>query len=184
MRLSAFSWSTGVVVCGFHTTLTEVASPKVFGERGGDLADRLEGAGDGVAGLVGGDVIGTGVDRGFEHRVAARLGGGIDDLADAGEHEGDRAGLAQVAAELGEQRAHVGGGAVAVVGQRLDDDGNAARAIALVADLVIALGIVAGGLLDGALDVVLRQVFGTGVLDGEAQAGIGRDREGRPWRRR
>ena len=52
--------------------------------------------------------------------------------------------------------ADVGGGAVAVVGQRLDDDGDAARAVALVADLLVVLGVAARGLLDGALDIVLR----------------------------
>jgi hypothetical protein len=42
-----------------------------------------------------------------------------------------------VAAVLGEDRADFAGGAVAVVGQRLDDDGDAARAVALVAHLVV-----------------------------------------------
>ena len=39
--------------------------------------------------------------------------------------------------------AHFAGGAVAVVGQRLDDDGDAARAVALVADLVVVLAVAA-----------------------------------------
>ncbi len=51
------------------------------------------------------------------------------------------------------------GGAVAVVGQRLDDDRDAARAVALVADLlVVGVVVAAGGALDRALDVVLGHV--------------------------
>ena len=75
------------------------------------------------------------------------------------EHERHRAGLGEIAAGLGEIGAHVGGGAVAVVGQDLDDDGDAAGAIALIADLVIGLGVAALRLLDGAVDRILRHVF-------------------------
>src|SRR5271156_7013840 len=78
------------------------------------------------------------------------------------EHERDRAGLGKVAAALGEGRPHLAGRAVAVVGQHLDDDGDAAGAVALVAGFLIALRIAAGRLLDGALDIVLRHVFGAG----------------------
>ncbi len=110
--------------------------------------------------LAGDHVVGAGVDRRFQHGV----GGGHRrvefDNAEAIEHERHRAGLGEVAAGLGEVGADVGGGAVAVVGQRLDDDGDAAGAIALVADLVIVLAVIAGGLLDGALDIVLGHVFG------------------------
>ena len=73
---------------------------------------------------------------------------------------------------LGEVRADAAGGAVAVVGQRLDDHGDAARAIALVAHLLVVLGVAAHRLLDGALDIVLGHVLGARVLDGEAQARI------------
>jgi len=102
------------------------------------------------------------------------------------EHEGDRAGLGEVAAGFGEGRAHLARGAVAVVGQDLDDDGDAARPIALVADFVIALGVAAGGLLDGAVDIVLghvlrarRQYRGpqAWVHGGIGQAQLGRDRD-------
>ena len=60
--------------------------------------------------------------------------------------------------------AHFAGGAVAVVGQGLDDHRDAARPIALVADFVIALGFAARRLLDGALDIVLRHVLGAGGM--------------------
>ena len=64
----------------------------------------------------------------------------------------DRAGFAEIAAGFGEIGADVGGGAVAVVGQRLDDDRDAARAIALIADFVVVLALAADRLLDRALD--------------------------------
>ena len=51
------------------------------------------------------------------------------------------------------------GGAVAVVGQRLDDDRDAAGAITLIADVVVVLAIGADRLLDGALDIVLAACF-------------------------
>src|SRR5581483_945050 len=63
-------------------------------------------------------------------------------------------------------------GAVAVVGQGLDDDGDAAGAAAFIADLVIILGIAADRFLDGALDIVLGHGFRLGGDDGRAQAGI------------
>jgi len=102
------------------------------------------------------------------------------------EHERHRAGLGQVAAALGEDRAHLAGGSVAVVGQDLDDDGDAARTVALVANLVVAFRFAAGRLLDGALDRILRHVLGTGRDDGGTQARVharigrshlGRDRD-------
>ena len=86
----------------------------------------------------------------------------------------DAAGLAERAAELGERGADVGGGAVAVVGQGLDDQRDAARAIALVADLLVALALVAGAAPDRALDVVLGHVGGARRLQRAAQARIGR----------
>ena len=68
--------------------------------------------------------------------------------------------------------AHLAGRAIVIVGQRLDDDGDAARPVALVADLVVVLRVAAGRLLDGALDIVLRHVLGAGGQDRGAQARI------------
>ena len=90
------------------------------------------------------------------------------------EHERHRAGLGEIAAGLGEGGAHVAGGAVVVVGQRLDDHRDAARPVALVADLVVVLGVAARRLLDGALDVVLGHVLGARREDRGAQARIER----------
>ena len=49
-----------------------------------------------------------------------------------------RAGDAEVAAVLLDDVADVGDGAVAVVGERLHQHGDAARAVALVRDLLVA----------------------------------------------
>ena len=70
-----------------------------------------------------------------------------------------------------ERAAHVGRGAVAVVGQRLAVYGDAGRAVALVDDLLVVRGILAGAerLVDGGLDLVLRQGVALGLLDGGRQ---------------
>jgi crossover junction endodeoxyribonuclease RuvC len=102
-------------------------------------------------------VVGTGFDRGFQHGV------GICDIcaeaqgADAVELEGHR--LAHGAAGLAEHGAQIAGRAVAVVGQRLDDDGHPARATPLIADFIIILArACALGLLDGAVHHILGHV--------------------------
>ena len=64
---------------------------------------------------------------------------GIDHLADAIEHEGDGARLAHRAAVLGEVGAEGAGRTVAVIGERLDDDCDAAGTVAFVADGLVAL---------------------------------------------
>src|SRR5690606_37764468 len=121
----------------------------------------LEGGPDGVArgvlvdvGLdqVALDVLGAGLDGGLHDLILGAGLGRIDDLADAVPHEGDRVQLAQLAAILGEGGADVGAGAVAVVGQHLDDDADAAGAAALVADLLHGIDVAARGLVDGPLD--------------------------------
>ena len=88
------------------------------------------------------------------------------------EHEGDRAGFRERPARLGEIGAHLARRAVAVVGERLDDHGDAAGRVALVAHFVVILAIGAGGLLDGALDIVPGHVFDAGGDAGRAQAGV------------
>src|SRR5690606_36061283 len=70
--------------------------------------------------------------------------------------------------------AHVGSGAIAVVGQRLDDDRHATRAIALIADFVIVLAVRADRLLDGAIDIVLGHGLGARVDHRQAQTRIER----------
>src|SRR5207245_8876702 len=128
-------------------------------QRLGDIAIAFGRSVDLVATFARDHVVGAGLDRGIEHGVVGGDAAVVLDDAGAVEHERDRAGFAEIAAGLGEEGAEVGGGAVTVVGQRLDDDGDAAGAIALVADLVIVLALIAERLLDGALDIVLRHVF-------------------------
>ncbi len=128
-------------------------------ERVAHAVQRVGGAGDHV--LVGAalDIVGAGLDGRLEHRIGRRRGGGIGHLPDAVEQEADAVGFAEIAAGLGEGGADVAGGAVAVVGQRLDDDGDAAGAIALVAHLLVVLALAAAGAaLDRALDRVLGHV--------------------------
>src|SRR5690606_9977560 len=74
-----------------------------------------------------------------------------------------------------EQVAQLADGAVAVVGQRLDDDGRAAGAVALVRDLfVVDAFFLARAAPDGPLDVLVGHVHGLGVGDHGAQAGVAR----------
>src|SRR5205823_9700195 len=75
----------------------------------------------------------------------------------------------------GEDVAHLGNGAIAVIGDRLDQDGDPARTIALVGDLVqlLCLLAAAGGTLNGALNVFLGHIQRPRALDGEPQAEIG-----------
>ena len=73
-------------------------------------------------------------------------------------------------------------GALAVVGQCLDDDGHAAGAVALVGDGLVVVGVArAERLIDGALDVVVGHVGSlrlgndgceTGVIIGVARAAL------------
>ena len=92
----------------------------------------------------------------FHGDVAARL-----------ELPGDGARACQLATGLGEDGAYVGRRAVAVVGRRLDQDGYAARAVALVDDLLDLLALARPARpLHGPLDVVGRHVHGARLLDG------------------
>ena len=119
------------------------------------------------------EVIGTGVQR-IHHQLIGILVLEIDDDdALLGEHEADAAHLAQVAAELVKVMAHIGRGAVAVVGQGLDHDGDAAGAVTLIGDCLI-LGLVAAlGALDNALDVIVGHAVGLGLGNQSRQLGVG-----------
>ena len=143
------------------------------------LADRRQGGGLGghleqVA--VGGHVLGAGIDRGEQVLLAVAVGVD-DDHALLLELPGDRARLAEAAAVLVEGVAHLRAGAVAVVGQRLDQDRRAARAVALIDDtldlLVAARG--PGAAVDRPLDVVLGHRVAARLLDrrGEGEVRVG-----------
>ncbi len=120
------------------------------------------------------DIVGAGLDGGFEHRIGRRRGGGIGHLPDAVEQEAHAVAFAEIAAGLGEGGADVARGAIAVVGQRLDDDGDAAGTIALVAHLLVVLALAAASAaLDRALDRVLGHVGLAGGDNRAAQPRIG-----------
>ena len=150
-----------------HSNLVEVV----------DLRDQL------VAVLVAFAIERAGLGRGVEHRVGIRGVPRVSDYAEATELKGDGAGLAQVAAVLGEGGAQRRRGTVAVVGQGLDDHGDAARPIAFVAHFSIS-GIVglAAAAFDGTLDRILGHVRGARRRHRRAQArvlhGIGKARAG------
>ena len=70
--------------------------------------------------------------------------------------------------------AQVGSGTVAVVGQGLDHDSNAAGAVALVGDLLVDGCVRAGakGLVDGRLDLGVGHGDHAGALDGSGEGGV------------
>ena len=115
---------------------------------------------DDVALLAQFAIVGASLDRRFQHLVRRRLCGIELDGAEPVEIEGHRAGLAEIAAELGEDRAHLACGAVAIVGERLDDHADAAGAEALVAHVLVIRPAGLKALLDGPLDIVLWHVHG------------------------
>ena len=122
------------------------------------------------------DVLGAGVDRRLE--VVLRPARGVhDDHAALLEQVRDRPGLAERPAVLAEDVAHLGAGAVAVVGERLDQDRHAAGPVALVHDRLDRVGVraLARALGDRALDVVLGHRGVARLLDrvGQRRVGIG-----------
>ena len=75
---------------------------------------------------------------------------------------------------MGEGRANVGSRTVEVVGQTLDVEGHAGRAIALIGDLLVDDGISAGakGLVDGRLDLGVRHRDHTCAGDSRGKRGV------------
>ncbi|MND77116.1 hypothetical protein D3C80_687830 [compost metagenome] len=118
------------------------------------------------------NVIGTRFNSRFHDLVGIANSNLVNDLANAIEHESCRAGFAQRATRLGESSTNIGCGAITVVSQRFNDDHNAARAAALVAHFIIVFTVIAGGLLDGALDIVFRHRLRLGVLNCQTQARV------------
>src|SRR3546814_16101892 len=86
----------------------------------------------------------------FPTRRSSGLAGVVADEAEPVETVADAARGAEVAAILAERGADVGRGAVAVVGRCLDDQRDAAGAIALVADLLVIIAFAARRLVDRA----------------------------------
>ncbi len=131
-------------------------------------------------------VLGAGVDRDDQVVLAVAVGVDDDDAAFL-EDPGDRARLAEAAVVLGEGVAHVGAGAVAVVGQRIDQDRRAAGPVALEEDLLdrVGIGADAAAAVDRPLDVFLRHRGVAGLLHRgrQGRVGIGVRRRRRAQRR-
>ena len=109
---------------------------------------------------------------GFEYAVGVASVGGIGDQAHPVEPVAHRARGGKVAAIFAECGAHIGCGAVAVVGQCLNDDGNAAGTVAFIAHFVITFGVTADCLVDGALDVILGNRLRLGGVHRKTKTGV------------
>src|SRR5215203_4953939 len=138
------------------------------GGQGGQLADHPQFV------LVLTDVFGAGVDR--PDQVVLAVAAAVDhDRALFLEDPGDRTGLAEAAPVFGEGVPDLGAGAV--VGQGLDEDGYAGRAVTLV-DNPFDRGAVASGPgadVDRLLDFVLRHRGFFGLLDRRRQGRVAAD---------
>ena len=89
------------------------------------------------------------------------------------ELERHAAGRAEIAAGLGEDRAHLRDGARRVVGRGFDDDRDAVRRVTFVDDLFVGSRVLAERALDRGLDLVLRHVDVARVLHRAAQRRVG-----------
>ncbi len=127
---------------------------------------------DFVAIIARGDIFRARFHRRFEDLFLAAGLGRVEDEAEPVEAMRNAALGAKIAAVLRKGGAHGGGGAVAIVGQRLDDDRAAARAVAFVTHFLIAFAVLRAGLVDRALDVVLGHRLRLGGIDGQPQARV------------
>ena len=140
-----------------------------------DGAERLVGGVYRHTLLVGIELVDTQVD-GLELELLHVGAGRSVELEDALvlKHESHRAAVAQRTAALVEVHAHVGHRTVRVVGCRLHQEGDSVGAVAFVDNLLVVGGVLLGGTLDGALDVLLGHVLGLGVLNQNAQTRVAR----------
>ena len=88
------------------------------------------------------------------------------------EQEGDAPDAAEVPAVRLEGFADARDGARGVVRRRLDEDGDPVRGEALVEDLLVVDGVLAGGAPDRGLDAVLRHVDRAGVVHRAAKGRV------------
>ena len=75
---------------------------------------------------------------------------------------------------MGEGGTDIGGGAVAVVGQAVDVDGDTGGTVALVHDVLVdgGIGTRTKGLIDSRLDLVLRHGLSLSLGNGSGEAGV------------
>src|SRR6266851_1399023 len=124
--------------------------------------------------VVGGDVLGAGVERRFHDFFLARPGR-ENELAAVLEEERDRPVGAEIASVLGEGVAHLRHGSDAVVAQAVHHHRRPARPVALVAGLLVADALQAArAALRRALDRVLGHVRVVRLVDRKAQPRVHR----------
>ena len=144
-------------------------------KRGDDIVEGVGIGGDLKHGTVGGEVGCARLERVHHDGVLIVVAVLVvdDDDALAVERPAHAALRAHALAELVEVVADLGRGALAVIGQRLDDDGDAAGAVALVGDGLVVVRVAgAERLVDGALDVVVGHIVRLGLGDDGGEAGV------------
>ena len=125
--------------------------------------------------IIGDHIFCAGIQRRLHDGIFIGAGIETDDTLFT-EEIGDRSCGAQIAAILGKAMAHLGGGAVAIIGHAVGDDGSAARSVSLVANLfIVAVLIAAGSLFHRPVDGVLRHVGSFCLIDGKTQTRIAVD---------
>jgi hypothetical protein len=157
--------------------------PSVFSKPGGDGVDVLESGDEAGAGVICGDVVvfvvahdfeivGAGLDRGGL-KIGRRDGMMGFDETNVFEEEFVAAGAAEDAAL--KHDAHLGRGALVIVGVDLDYDGHFVRRVAFEYDVFEDHLVVAntGTLFDGALNHVAGDAGLFGFFDGGKEAGVG-----------
>ena len=128
---------------------------------------------DGEALLFGLEVSSAAVQSVHHHHVLVQVLPLDDEHALLVKGPGHAAGGTQVATELIEVVAHLGGSAVTVVGEGLHDDGHAAGTVSLIGNGLVVVGVAgAQGLLNGTLDVVVGHVGRTSLGNDGGQTGV------------
>ena len=133
-------------------------------ERFSHLLDAPRVAGDAPRTSVVGHVVGPGLERGFHDVVLCRAHPAPAPRLCGSNCHDTEPGSASRAAHLGEDVAHLGAGAVPVVGEHVDQHGHAAGRVALVGDRLVGDALeLAGAPLDGPLDGVDGHGRGAGL---------------------
>ncbi len=115
----------------------------------------------------------TGVDEIHLKHLDIHVGlAGHHENALAGEEEGEAAVGLEGAAVLVHDGLDIGDGAVVVVGEGLDEEGDTVADVALEGEFHHLGGILVVGLVDGALQGVLGHVASAGVLHEQTQTGV------------
>ena len=126
-----------------------------------------------VAVFVRSEIVGTCLERQFHQCVLIGVGALDDDLPLALEEPGHRTGAGELPAGFRDDVPNVGGGTVAVVRVGVGEHRHAARRKNLVSQLlVMGVVVVAGGALDGAVDIIRRHVGAAALEQDHPQARV------------